>query len=119
MREPSIEELAHFLEVPEYTVIEAIRLKETIQSLDEPIKEDGKKITLQDIIETKSIDLNTLIALKEELSKLNPEEKLLIQKRYMEDQTQSEVADVLSMSQVQVSRKEQKVLVKLKGKLAA
>jgi DNA-directed RNA polymerase specialized sigma subunit len=37
----------------------------------------------------------------------------------MKDQTQSETANILGMSQVQVSRKEQKVLVKLKDKLAA
>lgn len=120
MREPKPDELAQFLEVPEYVISEAIVSKETIKSIDEPICEDGKVVTLHDTIaQLEQVDLNTLIALREEISKLTPIEKTLIEKRYMEDQTQTEIANILGMSQVQVSRKEQKVLVKLKDKLAA
>ncbi len=120
MREPTFQELADFLDVPEFVIGEAIHSKEAIRSIDEPIKEDGKVITLHDTIGAKErVDLNTLIALREEISKLDPLERSLIRERYTKDQTQSETANVLGMSQVQVSRKEQKVLVKLKDKLAA
>jgi len=120
MREPTFQELADFLEVPEFVISEAIHSKETIRSIDEPIKEDGKIITLHDTVgQVERVDLNTLIALREEVSKLDPLERSLICERYMKDQTQSETASILGMSQVQVSRKEQKVLVKLKDKLAA
>lgn len=118
MREPTYHELAQFLEIPDYMVSEAIHSKDTLKSIDEPICEDGKIITLHDTIgNTLSMDLNTLIALREEISALDPVERTLIEKRYMEDRTQSEIAKALGMSQVQVSRKEQKVLVKLKDKL--
>ena len=59
------------------------------------------------------------IYLKEELNKLSNEELDLINKRYTLDMTQSEVASTLGMSQVQVSRKEHKVLEKLKKQLIA
>ena len=55
--------------------------------------------------------------LREELSKLNDEEKSIINARYVEDMTQSEVASNMGISQVQVSRKEQKVLKKLRDSL--
>ena len=62
---------------------------------------------------------NNNLLLKEELNKLSSEEFDLITKRYMEDMTQTEVASSLGMSQVQVSRKEHKVLEKLKKQLIA
>lgn len=120
MREPTYQELSDFLEIPEYVISEAVHSKEAMKSIDEPICEDGKVITLHDTIgQVEAMDLNTLIALRDEISRLDPEERMLIEKRYMEDQTQTEIANVLGISQVQVSRKEQKVLVKLKDKLVA
>lgn len=120
MREPSFQELADFLEIPEFVISEAVHSKDAIRSIDEPIKEDGKVMTLHDTVAKKeNVDLNTLIALREEISKLDPLEQSLISERYIKDHTQSETASVLGMSQVGVSRKEQKVLMKLKDKLAA
>jgi len=48
---------------------------------------------------------------------LNEEEKKIIQYRYFDDRTQSDVSLELGMSQVQVSRKESKILQKLKKDL--
>ena len=39
--------------------------------------------------------------------------------RYLKDKTQSQTAEALGTSQVQVYRKEQKILTKLKDKLVA
>lgn len=120
MREPSFTELSDFLGIPEYIISEAIHSKDTIKSIDEPICDAGKELTLHDTIgKDEHVDLNTLIALRDEISRLLPEERMIIQKRYLEDQTQTETANSLGISQVQVSRKEQKVLIKLKDKLVA
>lgn len=120
MREPTIIELSDFLEIPEYMICEAQNSLKTIYSLDEPLNDEGRDITLQEIVSNiESIDINDLIMLREELSKLTPFERDLINKRYMNDLTQHETAKQLGMSQVQVSRKEQKVLTKLKNKLVA
>lgn len=116
MHEPSISEIANFLEIPEYCVSEAILSLNTVKSIDEPINSEGKEITLQDVI-GKSNDVDDLIMLKENLLKLDNEEQMLIYNRYENDYTQSETAKILGISQVQTSRKEQKILQKLKQEM--
>ena len=120
MREPTIEELAQFLEVPSYFVSEAINSTKPTYSIDEPLNNEGKEITLQDTIgQIDDMDKDDLLLLKEELSKLNSFEQNLINKRYMEDLTQQQTADALGITQVQVSRGEKKILTKLRSKLVA
>lgn len=120
MREPSIKEIALYLEIDENLVIEAMKSRNLIKSIDSVINEDGKEITLLDTIaDVDKMDLNTLIALKEELSKLSNEEKQLINTRYIDNFTQMETANMMGISQVQVSRKEQKVLTKLRNSLTS
>ena len=119
MREPSLEELSIFLEIPTYDLAQAINSTNTIMSIDEVIINDGKEITLHDIIKAKESDLDSLISLRNAIEELNDFEKEIINKRYYSDMTQSEVAEALGISQVQVSRKEQKVLTKLKNKIAS
>lgn len=116
MKEPSTQEIARFLEIPEYYVSEAILSLNKIKSIDEPVSSEGREFTLQDVI-GKSENVDELIMLKELLQGLNNEEKAIIDNRYMKDYTQSETSKLVGMSQVQVSRKEQKVLQKLKQKL--
>ncbi|MDD2435783.1 MAG: sigma-70 family RNA polymerase sigma factor [Bacilli bacterium] len=65
----------------------------------------------------KETDLDMLMALKAEIERLKASDKEIIETRYMQDLTQTEAAEVLGMSQVQVSRKEKKILVKLKNNL--
>ena len=55
--------------------------------------------------------------LRDEINNLSPLERELLEKRYSEDCTQNETAKILGMSQVQVSRSENKILNKLKTKL--
>ena len=116
MKEPSIEEIANFLEIPEYYVSEAILSLNKIKSIDEPVSSEGKEMTLQDVI-GKSNNIDDLILLRDSLNNLNEEEKQLINNRYMNNYTQSETSKLIGMSQVQVSRKEHKVLEKLKQKM--
>ena len=116
MKEPTTQEIANFLEIPEYYVSEAILSLNKIKSIDEPVNSEGRDLTLQDVI-GKSENVDELIMLKELLQNLNSEEKTIIENRYMKDYTQSETSKIVGMSQVQVSRKEQKVLQKLKQKM--
>lgn len=118
MREPSLSELSYYLNVSESELIEAMRVASTI-SLNSVINEEGKELTLYDTIPSKNIDINTLTAFKEELSKLTPFEKNLIEARYLNDMSQQEVADILGMSQVQISRQEKKIKEKIKTNMAA
>lgn len=116
MKEPTTFEIANFLEIPEFYVSEAILSLNKIKSIDESVSSEGREFTLQDII-GKRENIDDLIMLKELLQNLNNEEKTIIENRYMKDYTQSETSKIVGMSQVQVSRKEQKVLQKLKQKM--
>jgi RNA polymerase sporulation-specific sigma factor len=57
------------------------------------------------------------ITLKDLLSKLDKRERTIIIMRYFRDKTQSEIAEMLNISQVQVSRIEKKVLLKMREML--
>ena len=118
-REPSIYELANFLEVIEEEIIEALKTINIMQSIDEPINSEGKEMTLHELISDNSMDLDTLIALKQELNNLTPYERDIITKRYIEDLSQSEVAKILDITQVKVSREEAKIKRKIKQNMAA
>ena len=120
MREPSISELSNYLGIDEYYISEAISSNNILQSLDEPIVDNGKELTLYDTVsKIDTMDMDTLIALKNELSSLDDLEYKIIYEHYLQDKTQSEIAENLGINQVQVSRREQKILTKLKSKLAA
>lgn len=117
-REPTIQELSTYLQIPEEKIIEAKLSTMPLQSIDEPLNEEGKELTLHDKIPEKTdISIDELLMLRNELAKLSKQEKALLEYRYMEDMTQSETAKQLGMSQVQVSRNEAKVLLKLKNRL--
>ena len=118
MKEPSTLEIANYLEIPEYYVSEAILSLNKIKSIDEPVNSEGRELTLQDVI-GKSNNIDDLILLRESLKNLTEEERTLINNRYVNDYTQSETSKLIGMSQVQVSRKEHKVLEKLKQKMVA
>jgi RNA polymerase sporulation-specific sigma factor len=113
-RVPTSGELSDFLGIPEMLVTEALSSKRELRSIDEPVASDSKELTLHETIPTKTLDIDTLIALKQELTKLDSAELELLKNRYFDDKTQNETAADLGMTQVQVSRKEQKVLTKLR-----
>lgn len=112
-RMPTNEEVSDFLDIDVKYINEAQESNNAIDSLDYVFNDDGKDLTLYDIIGSR-MDVDTILELDEQLNRLNPEERQIILARYMEDLTQQEVANKLGMNQVQVSRKESKVLVKLK-----
>ena len=116
MKEPSIKELSNYLDIPEFLISEAINSLNKIKSIDQPINSEGKDITLSDVI-GKNQNIDDLILLKDCLKSLNTEEKTIIENRYINDYTQSETSKIVGMSQVQVSRKENKVLSKIKYKM--
>ena len=57
------------------------------------------------------------IFLNEMLGKLEERERQLIRMRYFQDHTQTEIAEELGISQVQVSRMEKKILKKLREQI--
>lgn len=120
MREPSDEELSMILDIDLDKIHEARKAVEYVQSLDYCLSDEGREMTLYDSIKVDCLDLApSVMDLKEELKKLPSEEQDLILNRYYQGLTQEETSKRLGISQVQVSRKEQKILTKLKSKLVS
>jgi RNA polymerase sporulation-specific sigma factor len=57
------------------------------------------------------------LTLKDAIHRLSEREKLIVYLRYYKDQTQSEVAERLGISQVQVSRLEKKIIARMREEL--
>lgn len=121
-REPSVSEIATILEEDEKNVLDAIYAKEFVLSTDYIINQDeeGKDTSLYDTIPYYEMGYDEdILALHFELDKLSEEEKKIIDLRYYQNMTQSEVSKVLGTNQVNVSRCESKILQKLKKEMAA
>lgn len=110
--------ISKILELPEEVVKTAREASKKVESINEKIGEDGDEIVdfLKDKIDEQSKIVDNL-TVKDLISKLNEREKLIIDLRYFKDKTQSQVAKILGISQVHVSRIEKKILLDFKGKL--
>lgn len=115
-REPTIEELSVFLEIDDKKIQEIDSITQDVQSLDFCYQEESDNLYNSVKVEEQEYNPN-ILDLKSEIEKLDPLEKQIIYSRYYNDLTQSETSKELGISQVQVSRKETKILEKLKTRL--
>ncbi len=117
-REPTINELSDEIGVPIEELVMALEASQSLVSLDNVVyQDDGSPIHLIDQIKNEEDQQDLLfdkIILKEALSKLSKEERHIIILRYFKDMTQVEVAKILNLTQVQISRFERKILKKIK-----
>lgn len=118
-REPSIEELAKAIDVEKEDLVMAMEANFNVEYLQGVIHEEERppiclidKISMKGESEEEKVVDNIL--LKDILGRLDKRERQIIVLRYFEDMTQSEIGEMLNISQVQVSRIEKKVLSKLK-----
>ena len=118
-REPTIEDIAKYLQIESIDVVEAIDSSYYPTSLNEPIYEnDGSTISVEDRIIDKSDEMwFEKLALEMEMEKLDEKEKLIMHMRYTLDYNQEDIAKRLGISQVQVSRLEKKIVTKLRTRL--
>ncbi len=120
-REVTIEELAAQLRVEPEMLLMAQEATSTPASLQSEIyQDDGNPIYLMDHL-TDENEPETAwtdnIALKSVIAELTPREQQIIKMRYFQGKTQSEIAERLHVSQVQISRLEKRILQKLKATL--
>lgn len=115
-REPSDLELSLILEIDEEKIAEIESVCADVKSLDYSYSDEDMNLYKSIKVEDKEINPN-ILDLRESIKNLNDEERKLIYSRYYCDLTQSETSKEMGMSQVQVSRKETKILQKLKTKL--
>lgn len=137
-REPTLDEVSKELGVSREDIVMAMDANLEVESIYKTVHQgDGNEICLIDkvvanpstsvgsaggdfgdaSIDTEKEELLNHLLLKQLLEELGRDERRLIEMRYFQNQTQSQVAATLGISQVQVSRLEKKVLLSMRQKL--
>lgn len=116
LREPTNLELSLILEIEEDRISEIEAITAEVKSLDYSYTDDDMNLYHSIKVEDKETN-SSILDLRESIKGLNKEEQQLIYSRYYCDLTQRETSEELGISQVQVSRKETKILQKLKNQL--
>ena len=112
-REPTVCEIAAALEVSPEEITEALCASQPTVSLTYN-GEDGICETDLPTVSTED-EISDKLLLDFALEKLSENEKQIVKLRYYNSLTQSKTAEILNMTQVQVSRSEKKILAKLRG----
>lgn len=121
-RDPTVEELSKYSGVNVEDIIFAVESANSLQYLYDTIhQDDGSPVLLIDKLSENPEEDNEMvdrIALKEALKSLDTKSRQIIMLRYFKDKTQVQVAKMLGISQVQVSRIEKKVLKTMRERLS-
>ena len=115
-RQPTISELAEQLGVEPAEASQALGASQQPLSLSADEENGGGQIDVP--TEAPEEKISELIALKQVVGELDPRDRSLIVMRFFKSRTQTQTAEVLGMTQVQVSRREKKILQELKTKLS-
>ena len=123
-REPSVNEVAERMNVSPEELVLALEAGCTPESLYSTVGEgDNTPILLIDRINadnnSSEVDLIDKIAIRQILDSLDTRERQIIILRYFKEKTQVQIAKLLGISQVQVSRIEKKILKDIKHKMIA
>lgn len=120
--ELTILDLAKKLNVEKEDIVVALEANRKLESIDEEIynEDNGGESKVSRITDNKDESNNIInkICIKELISELETREKQIIILRYYKDKTQIEVAKMLGITQVQVSRIEKKILLEMRKKIA-
>lgn len=116
-RDATVNEIAEEFKLTTYEVVFIMDSAKMPISLFEKFDDEGTYLV--DVLKTedKTEDFLDKIMLKDIINNLEPRDKKIIILRYYRDKTQSEVAKMLGVSQVQVSRLESKILSEIRKKM--
>jgi RNA polymerase sporulation-specific sigma factor len=114
-REPVISEIARILEIDEAMVVEAIAAATPPLSLTESDEEGGGQIDIP--VDSPEDALADRLSLRQVIAELPTGDRKLVYLRYFDNMTQTKAAELLGMTQVQVSRREKKILQGLRALL--
>ena len=111
-REPKLSELAELLQVDRERATEALCAAMPALSLTASEEEGGGQTDIP--VAPPEERLSDILALRQELSHLEPPDKKLILLRFYKGLTQTQTAKILEMTQVQVSRRERAIIGQLR-----
>lgn len=122
-REPTMEEVSKLTGLMPEEIAMALESSAEVESIYKTIpQQDGSEICLLDRMESQGEGMQELLnkmVLEQLLEELSDEDRRLIVMRYLQEKTQSEVAKVMGVSQVQVSRLEKRILRQLRERLVS
>lgn len=119
-KEITIKEISEKIKVPNEEIAFALSSARPLESINEEVYEENSKTKLIDQISTNKDESNTIankLSLVKALEELEPRERQIIILRYFKEQTQTQVAKTLGITQVQVSRLEKKILITIREKM--
>ena len=114
-KELSINEIEKELKESKENILLALEANKEIKSIDEEFEDSNENILFNKVkVESYEEDTIKKIILKQELEKLDEKERNIIILRYFYNKTQSQIASQYGITQVQVSRIEKRVLLKMR-----
>jgi len=120
-REATVEELSEMLEMEPEEIVLSMEAVVEIESMEQSMYSgEGKEVSLKERIadeKNEEEELMNKLFLQQLLQGLDKRDRELIFLRYFENKTQTEVAKILGISQVQVSRLEKKILRQMKERV--
>ena len=119
-QELTIEEIAKELNVDKEDVVIALESKNPVNSIYEDESNDGDGLSILDKLSSGIDEQNMIIdkvTILDLIKNLKEKEKQVILLRYFRGKTQTEIAKIMNVNQVQISRIERKVLNEMKRKL--
>lgn len=114
-REATVSELAEILGVSPENITEAISASIAPVSLTETYEDADGQIDIP--VDAPDEKIGDIISLRQVINTLESNDRRLIYLRYFENRTQSDTAGILGMTQVQVSRREKKILLSMREEL--
>lgn len=114
-REPSVKELSNIMGIEPEQVSEA--LTASMQPVSLTITDDDGENQADIPVQSPDESITEIMSLNTEISRLGEKDREMIRLRFFRNMTQSEAAKKLNMTQVQVSRREKKILLQLRERL--
>jgi RNA polymerase sigma-B factor len=121
-RAPTVREMSVLMGISEEEVIEALEAADAYRpiSLDSPVSEEVGGETLGDLIGEEDPDIETVVdrtAVRPLLEKLPERERTILMYRFFGNKTQAEIAELMDLSQMHVSRLISRSLARLRAQL--
>ena len=113
--EPTVRQIADALGISETETAEVLCAAQPVASLSCDDETGGRPADIP--VPSPENRIQEHLALEQVLTLLNARDRALIRMRYAENLTQSAAAERLGMTQVQVSRREKKILLFLRSEL--
>lgn len=116
-QEPTVSQIAKILGISEEKVVDALNCARLPLSLTADYDEDGNPqidVPVDDI----QYEISERLSLEKAVSLLDEKDRRIITLRYYQNKTQSQTAKLLDMTQVQISRREKKILGNIREKMS-